>query len=255
MTESQQKYNELFPDEKVKAKAFDELAEKYYFQNFGNISKSELDVLMFSIYIEKILEKDEENFNAYSDYTLSKLLGITQSKVSSLKIKKQLTYPYDKFDWKRSFERVLKNARFERNSIRVYIPDKNLFLELKNIIEINGGFIDTQLNSKLLKISVGDFINLLYEMAKGDNNVDIKKLENDIIACLKNNVVNDEEALNKINRKSVAESIREYFKSCGGNLMSEAAQAAVGIIELFTPLGTIGNMCKIAAKLIGTALN
>ncbi len=253
MEEGKKRYNELFPNNDVKARAFDKIAEKYYYQNFGSMSKSEFDVLMFSIYIEQILEKDEENFNAYSDYTLSKLLGITQGKASSLKVKKQLTYPYEKFEWKRSFERVLKYARLEENNICIYIPDKNLFLELKNIIEINGGFVDTQLNPKLLKISVGDFLVLLYEMAKDDN--DINRLENDIIAYLKKNATDDEEALKKINQKNVSESIAAYFKNNGAKLATDTFRAALDIMGLFTSLGTVGGICKIATELIGTLLN
>ena len=254
MDEGEKKYKDLFSDD-AKIAAFDKIAEKYYYQNFGSMSKSEFDVLMFSIYIEQILEKDEENFNAYSDYTLSKLLGITQSKVSSLKVKKQLTYPYEKFEWKRSFERVLKHARLEGNNICVYIPDKNLFLELKNIIEINGGFVDTQLNPKLLKISVGDFLSLLYEMEKEDDKADIKKLEADIIAFLKKNAADDEAALNKINQKNISESITAYFENNGTKLATDTAKAALDIVGLFTPLGTIGEICKIATALIGTVLN
>ena len=40
-----------------KAKAFDQIAEKYYFGNFGSVGRSNLDVLMLSIYIERILDK------------------------------------------------------------------------------------------------------------------------------------------------------------------------------------------------------
>ena len=39
-----------------------------------------------------------EDMNTYSDYTLSKLLGITQNRISSLKVKKELIYPYQGFD-------------------------------------------------------------------------------------------------------------------------------------------------------------
>ena len=82
-------YNELFNTLESKAKAFDTIAEKYYFSNFGSISRSDFDTLMFSLYIEQILFKHQDDFSAYSDYTLSKQLGITQTKVSNLKVKKQ----------------------------------------------------------------------------------------------------------------------------------------------------------------------
>ena len=37
-----------------KAKAFDEIAKKFYLSNFGSTAKSDIETLMFSIYIERI---------------------------------------------------------------------------------------------------------------------------------------------------------------------------------------------------------
>ena len=153
-------YQDLF-DEKSKIEAFDKIAKNYYCCNFGSMQKSDLDVLMFSILIDRILEKTEEDFNTYSDYTLSKKLGITQQRISNLKIKKELKYPYEKFDWRKSFARLVKNARFEDEKIKIYIPDPNLFLEIKNSIESNGGYIDVTLNSKLLQITPEYYLWLL----------------------------------------------------------------------------------------------
>lgn len=147
-----------------KAQAFDKLAEKYYYCNFGSTSKADLDVLMFSIYIERILDKSQKDFNSYSDYTLSKNLGITQSKISNLKVKKELQYPYENFRWEESFAEIAKNAIYEDDKIKLHIPDKNLFLEIKNAIERNGGFVDIQLNSNLLQIKPAFFFDLILAM-------------------------------------------------------------------------------------------
>ena len=40
-----------------KAKAFDEIAKKFYLSNFGSTAKSDIETLMFSIYIERILDE------------------------------------------------------------------------------------------------------------------------------------------------------------------------------------------------------
>ena len=91
--DSKRIYEELFSDDLSKARAFDMLAEKYYYSNFGTASKSDIDVLMFSLYIEQILDKGQDDFSAYSDYTLSKQLGITQAKICNLKVKKSFCIP------------------------------------------------------------------------------------------------------------------------------------------------------------------
>lgn len=121
-------YRHLFPTEAVKAEAFDKIAELFYNCNFGSTSEADIETLMFSIFIERILKEDgPENFKSYSDYTLSKALCITQARVSNLKVRKELVYPYEDFSWKKSFELVSKKATFENGKIKIYIPDKKLF--------------------------------------------------------------------------------------------------------------------------------
>ena len=85
--EYKDKIDKMF-DYDAKIKAFDKIAEKFYYGNFGSTSKADVETLMFSLYIEQILEKEQDNMVAYSDYSLSKALGITQSKISNLKFVK-----------------------------------------------------------------------------------------------------------------------------------------------------------------------
>ncbi len=42
-----------------------------------------------------------------------------------------------------------------------HIPDKNIYLEIKNAVEQSGGYIETQLNSNLLQIKPAFFIDLM----------------------------------------------------------------------------------------------
>lgn len=81
-----------FTDEE-KIKNFDKLAEHYYNTNFGTVPKSDIDLLMFSFYLDHlIIECSDKDFvldyNKASDYVISKTLGITQQKVKNLKVLK-----------------------------------------------------------------------------------------------------------------------------------------------------------------------
>jgi len=169
------KYEELFPDVQSKASAFDKLAEMYYFSNFGSAGKSEIDLLMFSLYLEQILDKDQNDLNAYSDYTLSKQLGITQSRISNLKIKKELVYPYKDFDWKESFLSVSNRIVAEENRIKLFLPDPNLYVEVKNAVEAAGGFIDVTLTRNLLVIKTEYFLDLMIAVSDDKDKDRIKK--------------------------------------------------------------------------------
>ena len=157
-----EKYESLFKqdDHKAKAEAFDALAQNYYAGNFGSMQKSDIDVLMFSLYIDRILDREEENIEAYSDYTLARQLGITQSRVRNLKYKKQLQYPREGFDWKKSFLRFCKNARFENDKFRINLRDINLYYELVNQVDMMGGYAETTLTRNLLVISPAEFYAL-----------------------------------------------------------------------------------------------
>ena len=175
MSDEKPMYKELFNTAEDKAEAFDKIAEKYYECNFGSVSKSDLDILMFSIYIEQILKRSEDDISTYSDYTLAKQLGITQSKVSNLKVKKQLKYPYEPFEWKKSFARVCKNARLESDKIKINLRDKNLYYELKNQIEEWGSYIEGSLTPNLLIITPEEFFELTKMFMSDEELEEIKK--------------------------------------------------------------------------------
>jgi len=159
--ESEEKYNELFDTKEKKAAAFDKIAEKYYFSNFGSTSKSDLDVLLFSEYLERCLS----DAKPFDDYSLSKQLGITQSRIRTLKERKELLYPHDNFDWRVPFAESIKNARFDESDHYVKIPvqDVNVLIEARHYIEEKGWYDECSLNKKLLRIPFDCFVELFDE--------------------------------------------------------------------------------------------
>ncbi|MCH5273663.1 MAG: hypothetical protein J1E35_08310 [Lachnospiraceae bacterium] len=212
-------YKDLFPSEKEKAAAFDEIAKQFYFCNFGTMQKSDIETLLFSLYLDRILEMSEEDMQSYSDYTLSKYLGITQNKVSALKVRKELKYPYPKFDWKKSFACISKNARYENGKIKIHIPDKNLYFEIKNAIESMGGYVDVQLNSTLLQVSPEYFLDLILKISdEADREVLIKKL-------------NEEFHERKISIEAIEKELMgTRLKECGCDTVVEII---IGMAEFF----------------------
>ncbi len=164
--EAKERYNQYFSTAEGKAIAFDKIAERYYFANFGTMSKSDLETMLFSIYLDQILDQHESEMESYSDYTLSKALGITQSKISSLKVKKELLYPYSGFDWRKSFARISENVNYENGKIMLHIPDRNLYLEVKHEIETSGGYVETQLSANLLQIRPEYFLDLMVAISE-----------------------------------------------------------------------------------------
>ena len=233
---SREQYSHLFPTDHEKAAAFDQIAEQYYMCNFGSMSKADFDVLMFSIYLERILDKSEADMNSYSDYKLSKLLGITQSRISSLKVKKELKYPYAGFDWKQSFLRLSENARYENGKIKINIPDKNLYIEIKNFIESNGGFVETQLSPSLLQISPEFYLDLMFEMIDEEKKPGIKKAIANEMKKWKIDPSDFEEK-----RKSIGTTLKESVSDNSSDLICGLLEIIVGntVSPLAKPVGEI----------------
>ena len=98
---------------------FDEIACHFYSHNFGQTSKTDLDLLMFHFYYEKMrsIFTDSEgglDYTQCSDYKISKELRITQQRVRNLKVKNQLIYPpEEELDWIKEFAKLTKNARYD----------------------------------------------------------------------------------------------------------------------------------------------
>lgn len=167
-----------------KADRFDQISKMFYETNFGLASKAEIELLMFKFYYEKLIESNRTStgnidYNACSDYRISKDLGITQQRVRNLKIRKQLVYPA-KYDWKKELSILMNNARYDEklNKITVSIPDPNLYYDIQNFIEELGGYIDIQLNSKILQIRAEYFLALVVAVENSPENQ--KRLEKEI---------------------------------------------------------------------------
>lgn len=138
-----------------------ELSRLFYNKNFGSTSKADIDTLMFSAYIEHLLNAGE----SIDDYTLSKALGITQSRVRSLKERKELKYPREGFVWEEAFASAVVNAKYDKNDhyIKMVIQDINVMNEVRYFIEQKGWFDECSLNRKLLRIPLDCFVEICSE--------------------------------------------------------------------------------------------
>lgn len=144
-----------------KCALFDKLEQMYFCQNFGSTSKADLEVFLFSEYIEHCLNAGFP----YDDYSLSKILGISQSRIRTLKEKKELKYPRKGFDWKKAFADSVKNAKYDESDhyVKIIIQDVNVMNEIRHYIEDKGWYDECSLNRKLLRIPLGCFADICIE--------------------------------------------------------------------------------------------
>ena len=143
-------------------------------KNFGTMSKSEIDLLLFSEYLDRLFQMENVKENDYSDYTLSNVLGITQNRVRSLKERKEIKYPSE-FDWKISFQKQVKKAELKDGKVKLFIPDIRLYIELCNITQELGSYTETTLTRQLLVVSLPTFVDLMIEASDNESSEMIKE--------------------------------------------------------------------------------
>ncbi|MBD3383984.1 hypothetical protein GF407_03570 [candidate division KSB1 bacterium] len=143
--------------EKNKEDAFDFIIEEYFKAGFGTLNKSEVDLLFFSA-LMKYGELEDT-----SDYAMSKLLQITQTRVRNFKVKDGLKYsPIRQEKVEKEFLQKAEYARVEDDEkISIPIYDPNIYIELENLIEREKGYVEAQLNPKIFTIRIDQFIGLL----------------------------------------------------------------------------------------------
>ena len=160
---------------------FTDLMNMYFKKNFGTKSKTDLETYLFSFYLEHLLDNEEE----FDDYTLGRDLGITLAKVRSLKERKELIYPREGFDWKKSFLHYAENAKYDENKrlIKFSIPDVNVIKEARYFFEKNGYYDEYQLNPKLFQCPLEAFEKMGQLIAKAEGEeqgyvIDEKQIKN-----------------------------------------------------------------------------
>ena len=139
-------------------------------QNFGSVSKADFELFLFSLYIDHLIDSKETS----DDYTVGKQLGMTISRVRSLKEKKELKYHREDYCWVAYFITCIENARYDETThfVKVNIPDVNVIKDVRYFLEQNGWYDEYQLNPKLFQCRVDIFIEICNRLPDKDGNVE-----------------------------------------------------------------------------------
>ena len=171
-------YQDLF-DGFDKAKAFDEIANMFYNRNFSTTTKAEIELLMFSYYMDMTIKKytdseDRLDYSKCSIFAMAKQLGITPERVRTLKIKKQSRYPVE-FDWMESLKALQDNIRYDGKKIIIPIIDPNLLNEIRDYVETKGGYVEIETSRSYLRIRIEYYLTLMYCTFSNDEQEEFRK--------------------------------------------------------------------------------
>lgn len=206
------------PEEKINC--FDKIEKEYFNKNFGSMSKSDLETLLFSEYIEHHINHELP----FDDYTLSKELGITQNRIRSLKERKELKYPHNGDYWQAEFAESVKNAKYDENDhyIKMIIEDVNVMNEVRHYIEQKGWYDECSLNKKLLRIPMDCFT----EICVKDTNFDTVLSEN-TKKFIKNKVPKGD--------NSISEFLKDFSKDGFKKFLMSASKEVISLVIPLLP--------------------
>lgn len=223
--------NDLF-NEKCQKLIFEDIKENYFNKNFGSLSKTDFELIIFKNYILACKESKLPT----SDYELSKKLGIKQSKVRSLKQLK-----YKKFDssdenwWINELNDNLNNAHFDslNRTIKFIVEDINVKEELIHYIEINGWYDDTSLNKKLITLPLECYVNLLI-----NDDFKSKFLEKDIKKFTK--ICNDSN-LEESDKNKLIEFSKNFTKDAMSDILKTGSKEVIKMLLQMLPFGGVAS--------------
>lgn len=149
--------------------------------NFGTLSKSEFDLLVFHYYL---LDKQAQVGSAYvTDYEIGRKLGLTIQRVRSLREREALKWPPKaEGKWKNDFLQCLPNAHCDANrDVKIPVPDVNVMKEVRNYFEAHGLYDEYHQNPKLFMCKLDVLIAVCIDLKSKDAG----NLCKDILAILR----------------------------------------------------------------------
>lgn len=158
---------------------FSEVKKRCLDRNFGTLSKSEFDLMLFHYYLQN---KQEEVGSRYvSDYDIGRDLGLTIQRVRSLREREALKWRSQE-DWKEKFLKCLKYARYDEKSdaVKILVPDVNVIKEVRNFIETAGLIDDYQLNPKVFQCNMNALIAICLDFKSGSDDNLCGKILNEL---------------------------------------------------------------------------
>ena len=207
-------------------------------KRFGSFSKSDYEILMFTIFLDSL--KKPAN-----DYDISLELGITESKVRSLRIKSQLAYP-KKLNWQDELLAAMQNYYFDpsANTLTIMIEDPSVQNLISHKIEQAHGIVKLAFNKKHLELPIGSYVMLALEAEKEQGS---DKAEKDILKEINSQLQKENTLVQKVTKENLPSTFLSKFKD---------PSAILGIISIvvdhFSPENRIISMIlSILQKITG----
>lgn len=206
-----------------KGKYFDLISQRFYDRNFGTMTKTDFEILLFHIYLDHLVESNL----SFDDYTISKALGITQNKVRTLKVRKELQYPRERDNWRKCFADSIKNASYDESSkmVKLLVPEVTVMTELRYFMETNGWYDEYQLNPRLFQCKLDFFIKLCSKLSNQGIQLTIEAEESLKALETQADSPKEKSAIRKILEGSVEDGVKSIIETASKELLLQVLGA------------------------------
>lgn len=127
---------------------------KLFSKRFGSFSKSDYEVLMFTVYLDSLT-----NTAQVYDFEISKDLGITEQKVRNLRVKSQLMYPRE-INWVDQIRQAIEYGTYHDGMITITLEDPYVRNLIKYKVESKSVSVYLSLNNKQLILPLKNLLNI-----------------------------------------------------------------------------------------------
>ena len=168
-----------------------EFLEHYLSGSFGSMSKSETEILIFHLLLK--------HFENSSNYEISNLLKISETKVKNLTLNAHLRYPRQSgdeivretlVDIAKKFSTIYDEQNGE---VKIHIQSSVQKREMINAINKLGSFADYGLNNEILKIRINTLFSLFEKF------LDKEKFKDTVQIYLKDKKLNEKQFFDALN--------------------------------------------------------
>ena len=232
-------------NEAEKRVIIDEIERQYFQRNFGSLSKTEWETFLFSVYLSHCRKDDGE---AFDDYTMSKKLGLTQSRVRSLKEKALVRFGEDNDSWKEAFVMAIPKASYDKDThiVKMLIPEKDVIIEVRQMLEEQGLYDERSLNDKLLTIPISSFLEICFALYEQNNAIFSTSAEATLLELQKKYQDEGKTALQRLNEDRTFNGLKTFAMEVGPDVLTEVLE----FLGSSVPALQIGKMLLNIAKVI-----
>jgi hypothetical protein len=216
-----------------KKEFYNDFLKEYLSRGFGNMTKREMDVLVFHQLEQK------EAFIGLTNYEVARKLKTTTSKVKNLKYEAKIRFDNENFEDDSYLRNELKNyfqspiLKLDENWLYIQVEDSMLMEAFKAKMKENGSLYDGSFNSELVKLSANDYKNLMIKLIyDGDKTLAKKAIGKK--SSLKENEV--EKYLKVIFDKAIKDGGSKGAKWIGLNTFNLLAGNFDKVIDAVEPL-------------------